>query len=372
MKMKRIIWMLAVLAGLITACAKESSPSGSYQDEYRFYATAKINGLPIEFNAGENGYGLETDYSIEDSVVIMTGRLAKENATLSNALILRIRGNEEVVDENDFEVHTALRPGLYAYRDKSGYGVVPGSYELSFLGDTSLSPLQYSWSFEDGTVSSLMSPAPKNVVVSKYDPFMVKLKTNYYGCENTVTHWVNVQKDCDATIEISEITNYGFKVNAISRQGNILRVDWALDGQEVEPSFVGTITANMSGKHTLRAEVYFEEGCTKVVEKTFDGSASTPCITDFWYKKKKATTYNHKQLGAVELEYYDENGKKFTSFYAGTDGNFEIVTLSPYRENEKGQETTRFFFEANAILKSEDGTSVELTEGFGSFAVAHP
>ncbi|AEV33367.1 hypothetical protein Oweho_2397 [Owenweeksia hongkongensis DSM 17368] len=371
----RIIWMLALIAGLATACSKDSSDlaSGSgYQDEYRFYAKAKINGLPIDFNAGENGYGLETDYTLEDSVIIMTGKLAKENQPLKNTILLNIRGNKKVADESSFRVEQSLYPGLFSYRDLSGYITVAGSYDLKFLGDTSYSQLGYNWTFENGGNSSLRSPAPIRVSVSEFDPFKVTLKTDYYGCISEVTHWVNIQNNCDATIKISEISNYGFKVKAISRQGNVLNVDWALDGQEVDPDFVGAISSSLYGTHTLRAEIYFEEGCSKVVERTFDAFNTTPCLTDFWYEKNKSTTYDSEQLGAVELEYYDENGKKFTTFYSGTNGDFEIVSLSPYLENEKGQQTTRFFFEANAILKSEDGTSVELTECFGSFAVAHP
>lgn len=375
MKKMRKIGLLALMAGLAIACSKDNSrisSNGVYQDEYRFYATAKINGLPVEYNAGEDGYGLETDYTIEDSVVVMTGKLARENASLQSAIVLRIRGNEQVGNENDFIVGEALRPGLYAFRDNSGRSVIPGSYELQFLGDTNFSPLQYYWTFDDGSVSSSAAPPAINVAVDDYDPFMVTLKTNYYGCESTVTHWVNIEKDCDATIEISNVTSYDFSVSATSRKGNILSVDWLLDGYEVEPSFSGKISAYLTGEHTLKAEIHFEEGCSKVVERTFDASSSTPCITDFWCEKKKATTIDHNQLGAVELEFYDENGKKFTSYYSGTDGDFKIVSLSPYRENEKGQKTTRFFFEANAILKNEDGTSVELTECFGSFAVSHP
>lgn len=369
------IWMLALVVGLATACSKDSfdpSSSTGYQDEYRFYTKAKINGLPIDFNAGEDAYGLETDYSIQDSVIIMTGKLSKENQPLKNAIVLKVRGSKEVVDESSFRVEQSLYPGLFAYRDLSGYITIAGSYDLKFLGDTSYSQLGYDWTFENGSNSSLRSPAPIRVAVSEFDPFKVKLKTNYYGCTSEVTHWINIQDNCDATMKISEISNYGFKVQAISRQGNILNVDWALDGQEVDPDFVGAISANLYGTHTLRAEIFFEEGCTKVVERTFDSSNNTPCLTDFWYEKNKSTTYDSKQLGAVELEYYDENGKKFTTFYSGTDGDFEIVSLSPYLENEKGQQTTRFFFEANAILKNEDGTSVELTECFGSFAVSHP
>lgn len=367
--------MTALFIGLVSGCSKDgldSSSGGSYQDEYRFYATAKVNGLPMELNAGESDYGLETDYTVEDSVVIMTGALAKVNTPLQNALILKVRGNEKLISENDFKVHKALRPGLYAYRDKSGLRVVPGSYELQFKGDTSLAPLQYIWAFEDGSSSSLQNPPAINVATGDFDPFMVKLKTDYYGCESVVTHWVNLQSNCDATIEISQITNYGFDVSAVSRNGNILKVDWWFDGYEVSPSFAGTISANVYGTHTLRAEMYFEEGCTKIVERKFDASQSTSCFTDFSYEKKKSTVHDTRQFGAVELEYYNENGKKFTSFYSGSDGNFEIVTLSPYQENEKGHKTTRFFFEANAILKNEDGTSVELTECFGSFAVSHP
>ncbi len=371
----RAICMLVVLIGFATACKKDNANAtsdGGYQDEYRFYTTAKINGLPIELNAGEDNYGLETNYTLEDSVVIMEGMLAKENEPLKNAVLLRFRGNQKVTRVEDFRVEKSLRPGLFSYRDKTGYSSVPGSYDLKFLGDTSYYQLNYSWMFETGSSSSFRSPPPIRVNAQDFDPFKVSLMTDFNGCKSVVTHWINILEDCDAAIKVSNVSPYGFNVNAVSRQGNILSVEWTLDGNTVEPSFSGYIGASLYGEHTLKGEIFFEEGCTKIVERTFDASAATPCLTDFWYEKSKATTYDQKQLGAVEIEYYDENGKKFSTFYSGTGGDFEIVSLSPYLENEKAQSTTRFFFNAEAILKNEDGTSVELTECFGSFAVAHP
>ena len=155
MRIARIIGFMAALAWVGVACKKDNldaSLNGSYQDEYRFYTKAKINGLPITFNAGEEGYGLETDYTLEDSVVVMSGTLVPENGLLKNAFVLRIRGNQILADASEFRVEKSLQPGFYSYRDESGYCTIPGSYDLKFLGDTSFSPVTYNWSFEDGRV----------------------------------------------------------------------------------------------------------------------------------------------------------------------------------------------------------------------------
>jgi len=375
----RCIWKVGfvILALILLAgCKKDdinTQDLNNYQDEFRFYTNAKINGLPVNFNAGEEEYALETDYSISDSILIMEGILAKVGKPQQNALILKIRGNEPVINPEDFRVEQSLRPGLYAYRDRSGEKVVPGMYELEFFGDTSYYPMNFHWKFPDGSSSYLKNPTARTVLVDDYDPYNVSMTTDYSGCESRVAHAINLEDDCDATFAITNVTNTECGIQVIARNGNIKDVSWTLDGFEVSPDFYGVIHAPyLGGNHTLTAEINFENGCQKVVEREFDGSSAQPCYTDFWYKKSKITVQDPEQLGAVELVYYDENGKMFSSYYSSVEGSFKIVSLSPYLANEQGQKTTRFFFEAEAILKNADGSSVELTECFGSFALAHP
>lgn len=375
MMLRKIVAILSVIVTMVS-CQKDESPltyNSTYQDDYRFYTRAKVNGLPVDFYAGDNGYGLETDYSIDSGIVIMSGTLSTGDAMLKNAIVLRMRGNEKVSVASDFQVGQALRPGLYSYRDRSGYSVVPGEYELQFFGDTNLYPASFHWQFQDSTESFVQNPPIKQVNSGNHDPFTVSLTTNYYGCQSSVVHHVNVEDDCDATFNMTSLSSYGCAIEVIARHGNLLSVDWTLDGSSVSPDFSGNInTTYISGKHELKAEMFFEDGCTKVVERHFNALGGADCLGDFWFNKNQVTVYDSEQLGSVELEYYDETGKMFSTYYSDVNGKFKIASLSPYKENALGQQTTRFFFEANAVLKSSDGSSVELTECFGSFAVAHP
>lgn len=361
---------------LLAGCKKDDAGTQNlnhYQDEFRFYTNAKINGLPVNFNAGEEDYALETDYTISDSILIMEGELAQVGKPQQSALILKIRGSERITKPEDFRVEQSLRPGLYAYRDRSGKKIVPGMYELEFFGDTTYAPINFDWSFPDGSRSYVKNPASRTVNVDDYEPYIVSMTTDYSGCESRVAHAINLEDDCDATFEITKLTNTECGIKVIAKNGTIKEVNWALDGSEVSPDFYGVIhDSYYGGNHTLTAEINFENGCQKIVEREFDGSAAQPCFTDFWYKKSNITVHDLQQLGAVELIYYDENGKMYSSYYSSVEGSFKIVSLSPYLENDLGQKTTRFFFEAEAILKNSDGSSVELTECFGSFALAHP
>lgn len=362
--------------GALVSCQKDVTPladESTYQDDYRFYTRAKVNGLPVDFYAGENDYGLETDYTVENGIVIMNGTLSNSAGPLTNAIVLKVRSEQKITNEEDFLVGQSLRPGFYSYRDQSGYKVVAGMYELEFFGDTNLYPANFHWKFGDSTEAFVQNPPMKQVDVDDYDPYVVSLTTDYSGCESRIIHHINIEDDCDATFNMKNLTTSGCSVEVIARHGNVLSVDWKLDGSSVSPDFYGNIaTTYLGGFHTLKAEINFEDGCEKTVERQFDVSGSQSCLSDFWFTKQEQTVYDTEQLGAVELEYYDETGKMYSSFYSDVNGKFKIVSLSPYKENDLGQQTTRFFFEANAVLKNTDGSSVELTECFGSFAVAHP
>lgn len=359
---------------LAASCAKDSpKDEATYIDDFRFYVKANVDGLPIEFYAGEKEYFLETQYWMEDSVPVLSGTLSSYNSMYNGSVVLRIRGAEALAGPAEFQVQNTLRPTAYPYRDQSNFKAEAGYYELQFYGDTLTSPSTYFWEFENGQTTTDQNPVVQ-VHATDYPTFRTKLTTTTSGsCQSAVTHYVNLAQDCDAGIEISGISAYSVKVKVNARVGTVNNVKWYLDGNEVAPDFLGVLNVgSLAGPHSLRAEIKFAGGCEKVIVREIRDLPDLYCISDFWYEKTEVKTFDPKQLGTVELEYYDKDGKKFTTYYNDVDGDFKIVSLSPYKENDQGQRTTRFFFEANAVLRNSDGSSVSLTECFGSFAVAHP
>ncbi len=371
--MKKLFIYIFAISLLTFSCSPDKEVSSSYAEDFRFFLKGQVNGLPFEYNAGEDDYFLETNYYREDSVVVMEGRLSRLGMAEQNAVVIRIRSKAAEIPGSTFNASQNIEPKDYAFRDVTGYRAQTGKYMLSLFGDSTFlaNTNLYYW-LVDGV------PTSGHEIQKTFDRntpnFNVALRTIISGdCESEVRHFINLQEDCDATFKMYVTAPDKVMVKTVARVGTISDVQWFLDSVEVVPSFLGEIDRSLvPNAKMLTCSIYFDDGCVRRIDRSLNSTLQSPCITDFWYQKQKPTILDPKQYSTVELEYYDANGKMFTSHYTDVVGDFRITSASPFQQNGDGNQTMRFFMEADVILKNVDGSTVELKNGFGSFAVAHP
>ncbi len=372
--MKKLFIYIFAISLLAASCNPEKDKvSSNYAEDYRFFLKGQLNGLPFEYNAGEDGYFLETDYYREDSVVVMEGRLSRLGMADKNSVVIRIRSKAAEAPGSDFVASDNIEAKDYAFRDVTGYRAQTGKYTINLYGDSTFlanTDLDY-WIINGATASGY---EVQRTFDRNTPNFNVALRTIISGdCESEVRHFINLQQDCDATFKMYVTSPYMLKVQTVARVGTIGDVQWFLDSVEVKPNFQGEIDRSLVPNATmLTCSIYFDDGCVRRIDRSLNATLQSPCITDFWYTKQKPTILDPNQYSTVELEYFDENGKKYTSYYTDVLGDFKITSASPFQQNEDGEQTMRFFMEADVILKNVDGSTVELKNGFGSFAVAHP
>lgn len=374
--MKKSILYIFIIAITAASCGKELGDSNtSYAEDYRFFLKGQLDGLPFEFNAGQHQYFMETDYYLEDSVVVMEGRLSRHGSPEREAVVVRIRGYQDQLPGTIFEAPENLSEGSYAFRDATGYRAQTGKYLLNLYSDSTFwaNSDEHYWVFEDGPTASGYE-TQKTIDVNNYPTYNVALRTTVSGgCNSEVRHYINLNHDCDGTFKMYFSNPNKVKAEVVARVGTISDVEWFLDEVEVERDFQGEIDLSLVPSATmLTCSIYFDDGCVRRIDRSLDSGLQSPCITDFWYTKEKPSLHDPKQYSTVEFEYFDTNGKKYTSHYTDVDGDFRITSSSSFIENDSQQHTMRFFMEANIILKNTDGSTVELKNGFGSFAVAHP
>ncbi len=341
-----------------------------YADDFRFYLNAELDGQPIEINAGENDYFLETNFGFSDSIVEMRGFLNQENNPQRRAFALVLRGGESLASASQFVAENELQAGPVAFRDATLFRAQAGFYNITFQPDSSLVGQNFQWQFEDGSVSTDFNPV-KMLNVQDFQTYDATLILDG-NCDFEVLHQVNIEKDCDATFGVEILAGNIMKLTPNVRQGSVSATKWFLDGTAINLNANNefALTPNLDSVK-VACEFSFEKGCQKRVEKTFD-PLNAACLADFSYQKEKEKTYDPQQLATVVLNYWDENGKEFTSLYNSVEGDFKILSTQPYEMNDAGQMTTRIFFETDITLMSADGQVLELTNCVGSFAVAHP
>ncbi len=372
--MKKLFIYIFALSLVGLSCSPEKEISSNYSEDYRFFLKGQINGLPLEFNAGEDDYFLETNYYREDSVVVMEGMLSRFGVADKNAVVIRIRSKAAEIPGSAFVASENIEPRDYAFRDVTGYRAQTGKYQLSLFGDSTFlaNTNDHYW------IVNGLPPVKGYELQQTFDRntpnFNVALRTTISGdCESEVRHFINLQQDCDATFKMYVTAPDKVMVKTVARVGTIGDVQWFLDSTEVKPNFLGEIDLSLVPNATmLTCSIYFDDGCVRRIDRSLNSTLQSPCITDFWYQKQKPTIHDPNQYSTVEIEYYDGNGKMYTSYYTDVVGDFAITSASPFQRNASGDKTMRFFMEADVILKNVDGSTVELKNGFGSFAVAHP
>ncbi len=372
--MKRILVHISLLCVILAACSKEAGHTDQYVDNHRFFLKGEVNGEPFDIKAGEDDYFLETSYSRDNGIVIMEGTLARTTEPNRNAFSIKIRGAEVSSSQTQFLVDENIVEKNYAFRDKSGFNSQPEKYEISFFGDTTLANLEYTWTFPDGSYSNDQSPT-RTVDINSYVDFPVSMQTSQNGgCQSLVTHYVNLADDCDGTFRM-EIPSTGsmYKTEVKTWAGDIDRAEWFLDGNQVYPNFFNEIDINqVPGASVLSCDILFKDGCTKRIERDLSVTNYNPCVTDMWYSKNKPVIFNPNQYSTIEIEYYDSAGELYSSYYSNVEGEFKIVSTSPFQQNENGQSTIRFFMELDVMLKNDQGETLSLKNVFGTLAVAHP
>ena len=380
--MKSIFKYTCVLAmGLAVSCSKDDgNAGGDYEDNFVFYVNANIDGNPIQLYAGDEQYILDTDYDFNapDSLVEMRGLLnTQDSGSHTNAFMIKLLAKEAVSSEPSFNIFENLAEGNIALTDASGYKNDPDNFNLNLSPDVISSNYTYLWNFQDGTTSSTVSPT---VAVSAVETpvFEVSLGADPYNgsCSSKTTHFINIDEECDATIIVTPNHVFGgLKGSLITRRGKVQSVDWSIGSTDLGHNLVvNNLPLNDDGNYRLRAEVSFENGCQKIIEKDINVLGGVPnfCDIDFSYIKDPVKIFDPKQRGTLELVYYDATGKRFSSNYDGAEGRFKIHNIRSFNTNDKSQSTISFQFEGRAVLKSSDGSTVNVENAFGNFAVAHP
>lgn len=371
----KLIYFTPLILALAAGCGKEEPAVQQYSDEHRFFVKGKANGLPFSFYAGKDHYFLDTHYALRDSALEMTARLSRPDQPKREAFEITVRGAQILERTDDFVPEQNLQSGHLALRDLTGFNAPGDRYTIELSCDSTASNYNsHRWDFPDGGFNKIDYYLEKEVSLSEFPVYPVKLTTRgAFGCETSVTHHIDLKADCDANFDLQVGANFSVNLRLTNVVGAVNEVHWTLNGQPVNANPQGQIyLSNTGNPHVIGCRVIFDSGCEKYIERELSGNFNNDCQAEFYYHKKADTQYDPLQLATVEVNYYDKQGKKFTSLYNDVKGQFKIVSVTPFGENPQGMATTRFFFEADAVLKSEDGNTLNLQETFGSFALAHP
>lgn len=371
--MKKVMLFMFLLGLVATGCKEDDGPTvSSYTESPRFYVNANLNGLPLNLVAGEQDYQMYTSYHTADSVLEMRGIIAKDSVDFKNALVVKIKGSELISPLSTPHPGTVFNVGPLALSDPSGTTILPDHYDYHFFADTVNGHIPLQWTTSSRSYyGDSCSVVGLNSLV--WPVFTVEMSSvGPLTCTPSVKHTIQTDGDCKAQVHVLKSTSSELEVEAQSRVGIIKKVTWQIAGQNVGQG--NRLSYSVVGFHAgyrVQAEIEFESGCKETIEKVIlPGSPS--CDINIDYRKEVHREVNPHNLATVELQFYDANGKMYSTAYPNTQGRFSIESINDYNDANSQHKHQRFSFSGEAILKSSDGSSLQLNNIFGSFAVAHP
>ena len=368
---KGFIVVLSLL--LAWSCKKDGGvEQNAYSDQPIFYLNAVVDGLPISLKAGENQYSMFTGYALQDSVLHMQGVLAQDSPNFRNAFYLDLRGADLMANTSQAAPSRSFRLGPIPIADPSGRVKEPNHYDYFFFPDSVNGHIPLLWKVEGNSYYGDTCHVWDFDVMTKPQLEVEMRSAGPLSCTPVVRHTINAQENCKGEIHVIKSTNNELQVEARARLGKVKKVDWFLDLQKISSGLNLNYQANaFRASYQLKAVIEFESGCTETIEKVvLPGGIA--CDINMDYRKEPHRKANPHNLNTVEIRYYDAQGKMYSSWYPNTQGSFTIESYNSYHDQNSMHAHQRFSFSGDAILKSADGSSVQLNSIFGIFALAHP
>jgi hypothetical protein len=327
MKKARVSLLGIVL--VFTACNKDTDlDQAEYSDNPIFYISGSVNGLPVNNQAGKDGYAMYTHYFVEDSVLHMESILAADSPNFREAFKIDIHGASLSPIPINTGYFSSLTNGPIPLADASGHPRRPHVYDYYFTSDTlnEDSPLQ--WTTPD---SSYFGDSCSFLEVNALQTVNFKVEMTSAGplsCTPLVAHTIQSQGDCKAEVNILKSTNSELVAEARNRVGTIQSIQWFVNDQSVGTSrSLNYSVVGFSPGYRLKAKIFFASGCIEIIEKVIL-SGSSQCDININYQKQPRRDYNPHNLGTVVITYFDAQGKEYTSDYAYNTGHFSIEAIA--------------------------------------------
>lgn len=372
------ILALALSLMVLGACRKEKLPAEtSSTSDPVFYVSAKINGLPVKINAGDNDYFMKSSLSQDaNNIYVLRGDLEKKSCDNGCGYGLSVLFTDYTISPVGAVVKpdSVLRVGPYTMMNQSFW---PTEQEVAFVP---LLPMKgttenYTWTVADGnnvlyTVNSY-SFSQKLKLGTEYNVTLkfndgqgacdTRVHSNKYRPGAPFRAWVN-KSGSGQTYSFTAVTdktgNYSYKWEFGDGQ--------AAEGLNVEHSF-GTEYDVYEVKLTVTNEK--NESCVYFYQLNSGGSAT--CEANFRASFK--TIDFSKVFKGVTFLLKDPSGKLYSSAdaaqVAGTTVN--VTEVSEYERNSNGQHTKKVKMSFNCDLRDGAGNTVTIRDCEAVMAVAY-
>ena len=384
MRTLKIALLLFVVSMLSITCKKEHIQPGTNGSPV-FYFSGTVNGSPVSLNAGVNNYYMySSDSQSAAGVYSFIGNL-KLVSPSNNSSIKFIINDYRRLSAGAYETNitTSLDTGGYNYYTLGG---IPRDSVIFRPSWGTLAPKSYTYNFGDGnTLSGLGKPPLCSHVYSHLGNYNTSLSiqfidivtdslSNLLKLSTPTTLFTDSITKTD-TGSGATVTFRGWGINGSGTYSYLWNFDDSTSVVDTSTSQNPTHTFKDTTRiHNVSLTITDLGNGNTIVSNINTGSSSSTRqhLVDYFIPDIYSVP-NTSGLSNITIVYTDPSGKEYTTADSAqkAGSNFQIVSVSPYQNNENNQTTKMLHIKFNCILYNKSGGSIAIKNGDAVIAVAY-
>ncbi len=347
MYLQRLLLFLFLL-GLFSACEKKKYPESQITNAPELYVDLNGSGVSAFMEAGINNYRLYSSYT-QNQKGLYTYIAELRQSTCASACPNSIRF--EISDAKTSamgaaaDINSAIFTGTYAYTTPQ--------WLVNFRSTFNKAASSYFWNFGDGEISLNANPSHTYKKGGEYNVCLTIKSQN--GCESSICNKVAVGFASDYCMAYASDTALGINTMHFTSQtfGTApFSYQWDFgDGkQSAEANPIHTYA--LKGAYPVRLRVQdAKNGQSTWNYNTITLGDFSSCASNF--RPASIISQNDSLIySQVVIKYRDASGTEYssTSYAQDPDSKFEVLSVSDYEPNERGEATKKMQLRFSASL----------------------
>lgn len=377
MRTRSIPYFLIAISLYLASCKKKDYPQNVVQDP-TFYVSANINGVPVSFKAGQNGYYMYSSHKQDsNNLFSFIAELKPENCVTSCANALKFEINDDQLSSigGPSNISNSLRVGDYNFANNTPVTPSLTGYAVSFRSIFNKTATAYNWSFGDGGTSTLANPTHTFTSAGIYNTCLdMNDGAGVSGICNPIKVTVSPVA-CQSRIMISSVSGntVSFSQQTSGTAPYQYRWDFGDGFYSVDANPVHTYST--TGMYFVSLKVKDAYNDSTLYHYNINTDQSNLSAPNYSVSNITALYTNSitAMFSKVKVSYTNANGVTYSTFTQAQNpgsANFSIVSVEDFKTNERNESTKKVKITFNCKLYNGSDL-VEITNGTAVIAVSY-
>ncbi len=363
-------FMAVIIICIWSSCNKVDIPDPVVEPAPVFFTDLSTGSSDFKIAAGKDNYFMDARYELseENKVLDLIGILRPEDCrgtNCRNSLLVAFRYPEKY-DMNKFDIGTLFSKRIFSYAAHYNNEKSAVKFEASSPPENDANVI--TWKFDDE--KEIRNRKVVEKVLENNKDYRVRLQIKTRSCTSAQLQTVNLTTGgCRSLLKVED-----GKIRVRSSGKPPFKYQWSNGSTDSLLAITNIATID---RKEIRVRVTDNDGCVSesMIGMSPGASSDHVCEANFGYSRSNLALQNASSFGKARIKLVDEDGVIYQSniFSQNQDAKFEILEISDFESNSKGQKTKKLKIELACTLYGGDDMMDKLDlKGTCTIAVAHP